>query len=176
MQNCVLSLLLEEHGVLTECQLRTLVEDDDAMELGPFESAFEEAPVLGKIIMKSDALRDAFTELSDLPKAACVRLSMTPQAATSEDCCFQLSAQAEAAVCTIDFGACSSALVEVACDRSMHATYHLAVLSHALRAVNSAAETFIRINSNGMLSVQHMLESPSGVKGFVDALLSAEEI
>lgn len=146
------------------------------MELDAFESAFEQAPVVGKVLIKSGALRDAFTELSDLPQAASVQLSMMPQPVSSEACCFQLSAKAEAAVCTIDFGACSSALVEVNCDRPGHGTYHLAVLNQALRAIHSATETFIRMNSHRMLSIQHLLESPSGVKGFVDALLSPEEL
>ena len=127
-------------------------------------------------MIKSAALRDAFTELAELPKAAAVKISVEPQSPSSDSCCFQLSAHAEAAVCTIEFAACSSALVEVECNQNVEADYHLAILQQTLRAMHSAAETFIRMNSEGMMSVQHLVEIPSGAKAFVDALVTADEI
>ena len=90
--------------------------------------------------------------------------------------CFRLCAHGEAAKCEIEFAASSSALVEFGCEQEAQISYHLAVLELALKAVHVASETFLRINADGMLSVQHMIDGNHGVKGFVDALVCREEV
>ncbi|KAB7502439.1 Cell cycle checkpoint protein RAD1, partial [Armadillidium nasatum] len=52
-----LSLLLEEAGVITDCSLKTQDPDD------PMEFSFCNTGVVNKIIMKSECLKEIFSEL-----------------------------------------------------------------------------------------------------------------
>ncbi len=55
------------------------------------------------------------------------------------------------------------------------ATYHVAILQQAFKALMHSNETFLRIDADGFLSVQHMIESGNGEKAFVDALVIPEQ-
>ena len=229
-------LVLEEHGIVTECEIGTLVLDDDTdclvmdTYLGNHSSAdgqsrnfwastFERSPIVAKTIMKSEALHDAFTELAGLPSAASVDIRMRqprPDLLASQEAsinrqndaniCFQLIAQGEASVCTIDFRRSSAAFVSFECDAidvtddsnsqeyqgvsmgnsnygqalqgGFKARYHLAVLDRSFRALPVAEETYLRMNKDGILSIQHMLVVQNGQEKhrcFIDAIVCPEE-
>ncbi|RLN78154.1 hypothetical protein BBJ28_00007990 [Nothophytophthora sp. Chile5] len=151
-----------------------------------FESAFENSAVVARCIMQSEPLRDAFAELYDLPSAACVTIAMADGGNTpdpSDAKCLSLSATSETGSCEIEFAPTSSAFIEFFCapgsdedeTGSCAATFHVAVLQQAFKALAHSNETFLRMNSAGFLSVQHMIESGAGDKGFVDALISPED-
>jgi hypothetical protein len=44
-----------------------------------------------------------------------------------------------------------------------------------MKALSNAKETFLRLNQDGMLCVQHLMESGTGVRNFVDFLIQADE-
>ena len=44
-----------------------------------------------------------------------------------------------------------------------------------MKALSNAKETFLRLNQDGMLCVQHLMESGTGVRYFVDFLIQADE-
>ena len=69
-----LRLLLEEGGVLTECEIRTIPAGDELQ----FPSVFRETPCANRAWLKSEHLREAFAELSDLPGASTVTVYMAP--------------------------------------------------------------------------------------------------
>lgn len=198
LETAKLSLVLEEGGVLTECSIPTLMEEfESSSEVAgqAFELAFELAPVTAKVLIKSQVLRDAFMELAELPSAASVRLVMFPREDSNLDrespsVGFRMSAAGETTLCEIDFLCSSGALVEFSCERESSATYHLGVIQSALKAVHVASESFIRMNEDGILSIQHMIETPASsndsakdnqsltsdnTRGFVDVILSPEE-
>lgn len=176
VHNALLELVVEEQGIITECVLQTLVEEDQSQEIGVFEMAFEQHPVVAKLLIKTEALRDAFVELSELPQAATIILSVQSSSCTSEETwCFRMAAKGEATSCEIDFAASSPAVVEVWTSETIEVSYHLATLQSALKAVHFASESYMRINAEGMLSVQHMMEHANGIKGFIDALVSPED-
>lgn len=178
-QSARLLLVLEEGGVICECALQALEHDANDVGQLEFESAFERAAVVGRCIMQSQPLHEAFAELYDLPSAASVTIVMLGGASKR----LSLSATSETGSCEIAFGAASSAFIEFFCaaqggggdNDECAATFHVAVLQQALKALAHSNETFLRMNADGFLSVQHMVESGTGEKAFVDALLSPEE-
>lgn len=57
-------LLLEEDGVVVECELTVHEGEDSSLD---FSSLFADAPVTNKAIIKSECLRSAFAELTETP-------------------------------------------------------------------------------------------------------------
>jgi hypothetical protein len=54
--------------------------------------------------------------------------------------------------------------------------YSLAALNHGMRALAVAKETYLRINEEGIMCVQHQVENNvSGQSTFIDFLCLAEE-
>ncbi|DBA02468.1 TPA: hypothetical protein N0F65_008682 [Lagenidium giganteum] len=179
-----LLLVVEDSGVVCECSMQVL--EREGNDVGPmeFESAFEHAAVVGRCIMQSAPLHEAFAELYDLPSAAAVTITMVGQgddSTTNNDAasgCLKLRATSESGACDIAFAPRSSAFIEFFCarsDGSCSGTFHVAVLQQALKALAQSSETFLRMNDDGFLSVQHMIEGPAGERAFVDALVSPED-
>jgi hypothetical protein len=179
-------LVVEEGGVLCECSMQVLEHEGGDMDLLEFESAFEQSAVVARCIMKSEPLHDAFAELYDLPSAASVTIAMynTEKQHGPDAKSLALSATSETGSCEIDFAPTSRAFIEYHCaagddgdgDDDCHsATFHVAVLQQAFKALAHSNETFLRMNGDGFLSVQHMIESGAGDKAFVDALISPED-
>lgn len=183
-QSARLALVLEDSGVITECALQVLEHDANDVGLLEFEGAFESAAVVGRCIMQSTPLHDAFAELYDLPSAASVTIALYGRSQKG----LSLRATSESGSCEIAFGARSSAFLEFFCAAQgdggdggdgagdeCAATFHVAVLQQAFKALAHSNETFLRMNADGFLSVQHMVESGTGEKAFVDALISPED-
>ncbi|POM75370.1 Rad1 domain containing hypothetical protein [Phytophthora palmivora] len=186
-ESASLLLVVEDSGVMCECSMQVLEHEGGDMGQLEFESAFEQSAVVARCIMQSEPLRDAFAELYDLPSAASVTIAMADPDSRSpegrlEAKCLSLSATSETGSCEIDFAPTSSAFIEFSCASSegdyggnCAATFHVAVLQQALKALSHSNETFLRMNGDGFLSIQHMIESGSGDKAFVDALISPED-
>ncbi len=173
---------MEENGVMCEANLQVLEHEGSDIGLLEFESAFENSLVVGRCIMMSQPLHDAFAELYDLPSAATVTIQMSNEDRRGhfdQARCLTLSAASESGSCDIDFAASSSAFIEFSCASSTEAecsaSFHVAVLQQAFKALAYSNETFLRLNADGFLSVQHMIESGTGQRAFVDALICPEE-
>ncbi|CAH0487347.1 unnamed protein product [Peronospora farinosa] len=187
-ESASLLLIVEDNGVMCECSMQVLEHEGGDLGQLEFESAFEQSVVVARCIMQSEPLRDAFSELYDLPSAASVTIAMadvdsrSPQD-RSKAKCLSLSATSETGSCEISFAPTSSAFIEFSCapategdcTGSCAATFHVAVLQQAFKALAHSNETFLRINGDGFLSIQHMVESGTGDKAFVDALISPED-
>lgn len=182
-ESASLLLVVENSGVMCECSMQVLEHEGGDMEQLEFETAFENSPVVGSCIMQSEPLRDAFAELYDLPSAASVTIAMADVEQRDRSAkCLSLSATSETGSCEIEFAPTSSAFIEFSCASgddssvgSCAATFHVAVLQQAFKALAHSDETFLRMNGDGFLSIQHMIESGAGDKAFVDALISPED-
>ncbi|KAG7378728.1 ssDNA endodeoxyribonuclease [Phytophthora pseudosyringae] len=187
-ESASLLLVVEDSGVMCECSMQVLEHEGGDLGQLEFESAFEQSAVVARCIIQSEPLRDAFAELYDLPSAASVTIAMADADSRSPDDaseakCLSLSATSETGSCVIDFAPTSSAFIEFSCAPSSEgayggscaATFHVAVLQQAFKALAHSNETFLRMNGDGFLSIQHMVESGSGDKAFVDALISPED-
>lgn len=185
-QSASLMLVVEDGGVICECSMQVLEHEGGDMDQFAFESAFEQSAVVARCIMQSEPLHDAFAELYDLPSAASVTIAMynTDRQRGPDAKSLALSAASETGSCEIDFAPTSRAFIEYHCaadddtdgEGGCHsATFHVAVLQQAFKALAHSNETFLRMNGDGFLSVQHMIESGTGDKAFVDALISPED-
>jgi hypothetical protein len=157
--------------------MQILEHDRNDIDHFNFESAFENSLVMGKCIMMSQPLYDAFSELYDMPSAATVLVRMYSVNGSAQS--LSLRAESESGSCEIDFAATSSAFVDFSylSDKAeCFACFHVAVLQQALKALNHSIETFIRMNANGLLSVQHMIQVGSTDKAFIDVLLCPEDV
>ena len=178
----IFSMILEENGVVTECELITVAADET--EENNFFDVFRKRNVLNRAIIKSDRLRDAFMELADLPGASAVCLTMSPREPR-----FRMEARGSLFTLTIDLtpAAIASADKESKTTQAGHdgtfidfiseATqmyrYRVSSLRHVFRALGVARETLVQINEDGMLMVDHMLreEGQSASKVFVHFVL-----
>ncbi|KAG7399564.1 ssDNA endodeoxyribonuclease [Phytophthora boehmeriae] len=182
-ESASLLLVVEDSGVMCECSMQVLEHEGGDIGQLEFESAFENSAVVGRCIMQSEPLRDAFAELYDLPSAASVTIAMADTNGRDRSAkCLSLSATSETGSCEIEFAPTSPAFIEFSCASSgadgtgsCAATFHVAVLQQAFKALAHSDETFLRMNGEGFLSIQHMIESGAGDKAFVDALISPED-
>ncbi|ETV68666.1 hypothetical protein H257_15471 [Aphanomyces astaci] len=159
-------MVLTDNGILAECAIQVLVEDDlHDFTQGDFERSFEGSAVVGRVIIQSNALQEVAQEFADLPPAAPVTVRMHPNDA------FQLQASSsEGNSCEIDVAKTSPALIEYATDADIASTFQWSLLHDAFHGLGIAAETFIRLNAHGYCSIQHMVHLGSK-RAFVDALL-----
>mmetsp|Transcript_8027 Transcript_8027/g.9180 ORF Transcript_8027/g.9180 Transcript_8027/m.9180 type:complete len:345 (-) Transcript_8027:885-1919(-) len=177
------SLQLAEGRLLTECKIKTMIEtadsgidrdsqgqaDDIEKDMVDFAAAFSSVEVVNKGIVKSDQLRDAFSELSELPGAATVSVLMSPEAPF-----FRLRTQGQTASCEIDFPKGDETFTQLLCQKTMLCEYRLSLLQQAGKALSVSDKTFVRMNAEGTLSVQHMITHQDGQKTYVDYFILAD--
>lgn len=154
-------LTLEEDGVLTECDLRTMVQQEDAIDFN-----FRASRIISKAILSSDALKDAFSELAEIGGAKKVQIQVSPL-----DPLLRLISIGTVGTIDIEFPRRSDAFISFHCEHEQCFSYSLPLLQHALRALSCAKETFLRINEPGMLTLQHMIVSSLGQRSFVDFVI-----
>ncbi|KAF0698490.1 Aste57867_10913 [Aphanomyces stellatus] len=162
---CSFQMVLTDNGVLAECAIQVLVEDElNDFTQGDFERNFEGSAVVGRVIIQSNALLEVANEFADLPLGAPVVVRMHPETA------FQLRADAEGSSCEIDVDKASPALIEYEASAEIDATFQWALLQQGFQGLSVAAETFVRLNAHGYCSIQHMALLGSK-RAFVDVLL-----
>jgi len=70
----------------------------------------------------------------------------------------------------------SQAFVHFDCSEARSWSYGLGALNQGMRALTVAKETYVRINEEGIMCVQHQVENTaSGQSTFIDFLCLAEE-
>lgn len=74
-----------------------------------------------------------------------------------------------------DFPGESDTFISFRCDRQSRWIYPLASLVLGMKALAVAKETYIRINSDGIMCIQHQLESHRGQDMFIDFLMLSED-
>jgi len=197
-----LRLLLEEGGILTECEICTIPPDDEL----DFPGIFRESPVPNKAWIRAEHLREAFAELADLPGASTVTIYMAPRAphfrlsavgeqcvvwcrVTCLSCMGDMTGRARRALrghvlnpgnagsCTVDFPKGSETFVTFDSTQEQLFHYHLSLLHFAVRGLAKAEETFIRINEVGMLNLNHkVVRALDGEESFISFVLLPDEV
>ncbi|KAB2580913.1 Repair protein Rad1/Rec1 [Lasiodiplodia theobromae] len=162
-----LKIVLEEAGVTTTCELTTYELDEAEDEDIPF--ARDELAM--KIIMRSSFLHDAVAELgSTNPENLALRASPTAPF-------FSLSASGTLGSTVVEFDRPENSgpkqqdttLLETfqVAHRVVY-TYRFALIKAAARAMAAATKVSIRGDSQGVLSLQFMVEVDSGQVSFID--------
>lgn len=174
----ILALVLSEGDVTTESEIRALCSDGDAgttTQAGPddhalnFSAAFNASLDVNRCTVASDLLRDALTELLDLPGASTVGIALMPQAPF-----LRLSTLGQAGCCDIDFSNPEEAFTDFVCPHNFRFDYRLGLLVQAVKPLSEAEKTRIRINADGMLALQHLIRLPDKDKIFVECMLVAD--
>jgi len=164
-------------GIVSTCAIPGLAvsdEYDDDEEGGNVASglaiAFRSSPIVARAIVKSDYLRDAVVELSDVPGAASATIGISPRgmdlaAIGYTECQVSLPHAGNGAV-----------FVSLECDPpKLHArTYPLHSILSAFRGLEIASETCISINRRGMVAIQHQVVDEhvgNGQPNFVDFIM-----
>ena len=89
---------------------------------------------------------------------------------------FQLVAVGNNSRCEIEFPTVQSPFqVLTAKVSSAHYTYQLSLLQNALKALSDSTQTFLRLNKDGMLCLQHKLSHSQSELSFVEFIVLPEE-
>lgn len=157
-----LALVLEEGGVVTECQIKTM----DADEILDFN--FTSVGVQNKIIMKSECLRDAFSDLDTSSQV--VELLMSPDAPW-----FRLSTFGQAGKTINEFPKDSDMVESFECTVTQANKYKLTLLKPSIKALLQSTKISIRMDNRGFLSLQYMIKTEDGNTCFVEYLCAPDE-
>ncbi|KAL5017623.1 hypothetical protein ScPMuIL_007212 [Solemya velum] len=152
---CPLVLILEEDGVLTDCNIKTL-EADEVLDFN-----FCSSNVVNKIIMKSECLKEAFNELdmsSDI-----LEILMSPDAPY-----FRLSTFGNSGSTHSDFPKDSDMVESFQCSQTQTNRYKISLLKPSVKALGHSTRVSIRTDNRGFLSLQYMIKNEDGQICFVE--------
>eukprot|EP00727_Mastigamoeba_balamuthi_P011849 m51a1_g7287 Cell cycle checkpoint protein rad1 (361) ;mRNA; r:45001-46210 len=179
-----LVVLLEEGGVRTQCSIRTLDMPDLAAGGGPVVDwssspdadaalgpaapracpSFRDSECTGEIIVDAEVMREAFGEIDWNGDTATLHLS--PDAPY-----FRLSSDGVCGTCEIEYSKDSEVFERFRCSRTQVTRYRLSALQPTVRALAVARKTKLSVNAEGMLSMQHMIQTEDKRVSFVDFLI-----
>jgi len=148
-----LAFRLESEGVVTECEITTL-EVSRATDF-----TFRAFKLIGRAVLKSQYLRDCFAEL-EAPGATEFSIHMLPRAPF-----LSIQLQGDSTSCKVDFPTEMSVDVfsEFECTQEARFSYPISHLTLSQKALDKAQQTALRLNEEGMLSMQHVI--PAGEEG-----------
>ena len=155
-----LSIRMSESGVTTTCDLTTY--EADSTEEIPFD---RDALAL-KTILRSSYLLDAITELSSM-NPTILALTATPTSRTGAN--ISLTASGALGSAAVDFTADTTSdtpiLERFHCPKKTSASFKFALIKSAQRAMSSATKVSMRLDEEGVLSLQFLVEVEAGSGG-----------
>ena len=144
-----LVLLLEEQGVVSDCKIRTR-EPEPCLDFN-----FATANIVSKVIMKSEYLKDVFTELDT--QSETVELRVSPTEKTFRVTTKSPTGESEATVPD------SSDMVEqFTSNATSQARYKLGMIRHGLKPLSLSDKVSIRMDDRDFLCLQYVLLTEQG--------------
>lgn len=140
-----LVLELTEGDVVTDCKIRTRPADDT------LDMHFRDSPVQSKIILRSGALKECISEMEWLGDT--LFFCAEPEEG------FTIKCSGSAGSNQIDIPRDSEAYYLFECSTSHSNSYRLSHIHHCIKALTQSERTCIRMNQQGVLSLQHMLKT-----------------
>ena len=157
-----LCLVLEEGGVVTECQIKTMTADE------VLDFNFTSIGVENKIIMKSECLREAFNELD--MSSQILQILMSPDTPW-----FRLSTYGHAGSTQTDVPKDSDMVDSFECSKTQVNRYKLTLLKPSVKALLQSSKISVRMDGRGFLSLQYMIKPEDGQTCFVEYLCAPDE-
>ncbi|XP_002736203.1 cell cycle checkpoint protein RAD1-like [Saccoglossus kowalevskii] len=157
-----LILWLEEGGVLTDCTIKTL-EPDEVLDFN-----FSSTNVINKIIMKSECLKEAFSELDMTSEV--LEILMSPDKPY-----LRLSTFGNAGSTHADYPKDSDMVESFQCTQTQTNRYKLSLLKPSVKALTLSNKISIRTDCRGFLSLQYMIRNDDGQICFVEYYCSPDE-
>ncbi|KAI8999059.1 Rad1-domain-containing protein [Trametes punicea] len=155
-----LTLLVAEEsgGPTATCEITTW-DPEPRLEL-----AFDSDAAVLKIILKSSWLRDALSELDPSTEKLTIIGNPPPPpgraARSSAPPCFRLRAVGQFGSTEMDYPNDREVLETCECAHPVSFTYRFSHISRALRALQSSLKTSLRVDDEGLLSLQFMMPAP----------------
>lgn len=167
-EDAIFRLALEDSGIMTSCDLTAIHHDDfEGIDSGLF-AAFRESPDELAALVTSEALKEAITELTEVPGASAVCFDVSTTG-------MKLSTRGSGDnICEIEFPKDTKVFILYRCDKPRVWTFSLASLQLGMKALGVAKETYVRINGEGVMSIQHQIES-NNHETFINFILVSTE-
>lgn len=150
-----LQLVVEDCGVSTECQISTI--ENTNMHI--FEMKKEET--VGKVVIDAELLRDLWCEL-DLTSQV-IEITISP-----EEPYFRISTSSTLGQVNTDIHKDSEKISLFTCEETQNNQYKTSFLKSMIKALNQSSKTSIRVNDQGLICIQHMLNLDQFTGGFIE--------
>jgi len=159
---CPLILMLQDEGVMTDCSLKTL-EPDEVLD---FDFCSEN--VVNKIIMKSECLKEVFSDLDYSSEVMQILMSPDPPH-------LQFSTFGNAGSTHSSFPKDSEMVESFECSQTQTNRYKVQLLKPSLKALQLSTRISIRADARGFLSLQYMVRTEDGQVAFVEYFCAPDE-
>uniref|UniRef100_A0A6B2F719 Cell cycle checkpoint protein RAD1 n=1 Tax=Bothriechis nubestris TaxID=1766655 RepID=A0A6B2F719_9SAUR len=157
-----LTLYLEEGGVVTVCKIKT----QEPEEILDFD--FCSTNVVNKIILQSEGLREAFSELDMTSEV--LQITMSPDKPY-----FRLSTFGNAGSTHLDYPKDSDLIEAFHCNETQTNRYKISLLKPSIKALALSCKVSIRTDNRGFLSLQYMIRNEDGEICFVEYYCCPDE-
>lgn len=150
-----LIMVLTDKDVTADISLQTYESE------GTANFNFRGFPIYNKIIMQSPALREAFNELDW--SSPYVSIMLSPDAPH-----FRLQTGGDLGSCQVDHPKESKTFELFDCSQTQSNGYKLELLQPCVKALALATKSQLRVNTNGVLNLQHMISLDEKHMCFID--------
>ncbi|XP_018009885.1 cell cycle checkpoint protein RAD1 [Hyalella azteca] len=157
-----LVLLLEEGGAVTDCKIVTR----DACESLDFN--FSSDRVVNKLIMRSECLREVFSELDQ--SSAFLSFHITTSPAN-----LRLSTSGNYGVVQTDIPGDSEMIETFKCSSATSHSYRMSLLHTTFKALAAAQKVSLRVDERGFMCLQFMIKAEGNEIAFVEFFCCPEE-
>ena len=147
---------LEESGITTTCELTTY-EPDPVPDI-----PFDQQSLVQKIIMQASLLHDAVSELS------ATNPSKVTMIASKRGRYLALSSTGAHGSATVEFSTDPQLFETFDVSQRVVNTYKYSLMQNASRTMATASKVSVRVDQQGVLSLQFLIELDTGLKSFVD--------
>nr|CAD7462026.1 unnamed protein product [Timema tahoe] len=139
-----LTLLLEEDGVITDCNIRTLEPEN------PVEFNFNADSDINKVIIKSEPLKEIFNDLDPTSGVLQIILSSDPPH-------LQFSTEGNAGDTQVNIPSHSEIFESFECNIVTSSRYQFSSVKSSFKSLAISERASIRIDENGLLCFQYMI-------------------
>ena len=157
-----LILMLEEQGVVSDCKIRTR-EPESCLDFN-----FPTANIVSKVIMKSEYLKDVFTELDTLSEMVELRVSPTEKT-------FRVATQSPAGECEATVPDSSDMVESFTSSATSQARYKLALIRHCLKPLSLSKKVSLRMDDRDFLCLQYVIVTEDGGQVFIEFYCAPDE-
>ncbi|XP_019908564.1 cell cycle checkpoint protein RAD1 isoform X1 [Esox lucius] len=155
-----LTLFLEEGGVVTVCKINTQEPEE------PIDFEFCSTNVTNKVILQSESLKEAFSELDMTSEV--LQITMSPSQPY-----FRLSTFGNSGNAHYDYPKDSDMMELFQCSKTQ--TNRMSLLKPSTKALALSCKVSVRTDSRGFLSLQYLVRNDDGQICFVEYYCCPDE-
>jgi len=157
-----LILLLQENEVLTDCTIQTL-EAEETLDFG-----FSTEEVENKIILRSDCLKDVFSDLDASSEVVEFSVTVAPQKPR-----LRISTFGQIGDIHVDYPGDSEVITEYTCTKTKSYRYRLSLLKSSVKSLLISEKVSMRFDKRDLLAFQYMVKTDDGPTCYIDFFCSS---